>query len=100
MSDVKPMDLSFEMDGGVARFELDGMVLRNVKGFQIEGEAGGDQVFTVSMVVRNINARSPSQKMDDYKRRMADWTAGHERIVGAGYQPIDNGSGKIPPGDE
>lgn len=100
MINFKPMDLSLEMDGGVARLAIDGVPLRGVKSFKIEGEAGNEQVFTVSLLVRNINARSLSQKMSEYKSRMKDWAAGDEGIVGAGYQPIDNAIGKIPPGDE
>ena len=83
----KPMELQIEMKNNIVRLSLDGMPLRMVRDFKIEGSAGRGHYLTVTLLVRDVAG-------------MEDYPGDFEIVPDKGYQPIDDGSGKIPPGDE
>ena len=83
----KPMELQIEMKDNIVRLSLDGMPLRMVRNFKIEGVAGHGHYLMVTMLVRDISG-------------MEDYPGDFEIVPNKGYQSIDDGSGKILPGDE
>lgn len=84
---LKPMELRVEVANNVARLSLDGMPLRMVRDFKIEGGANRGHYLTVTLLVRDVAG-------------MENYPGDFEIVPCKGYQPCDDGSGKIPPGDE